>query len=131
MSTDDKLQKAFEQNLSPQGDDLDVKAYSQVFAALNKEPSFQLSPGFADRVMKKILELQRRDKRRDLWWLIIGFVLILIGFIWAIIFTGFNFDLGFLKAMSSYSGLFIFGVLFVLVLQWLDKKVVSNKESAL
>ena len=45
----------------------------------------------------------------------------------AIVLTDFKVSFGALKFMAGYPGLFIFGAAFVLVLQWLDNKLVRPK----
>jgi hypothetical protein len=43
--------------------------------------------------------------------------------------TNFKADLGFLDGISSYKGVLLFGVAFVILLQWVDRIVVRKKES--
>ena len=124
---EEELQKNIEAGKTPDGDELDVKAYREVFQALKKEPGFELSSGFADRVMAKAVESRKKDSSRDMLWLVVGIFLIFISLVVAIMLTGFKLSAGFLSGMSDYKGLFVFGVAFIGLLNWLDKRLIRDK----
>jgi len=127
MSYEEELQKRIESNPLMDSNDLDVKSYQSVFRALKQSPAVKLSNNFEDRVIKIIGEKRRKDSSRDIFWLGFGIFLTLIAFVVAIAMTGFNLNFGFLKAMADYKGLLIFGVVFIGVLNWLDKKLLRDK----
>ena len=123
MTNDEELQKNIEAGNRFSGDDPDAKAYQEVFARLNKEPEAYLPLDFADKLIVRIQEQQRRSTSRDFYWLIAGVLLLSIAMIVAVALTGFQPGLGFLKGMSAYAGLFVFGAAFILFLNGLDKKL--------
>ena len=123
MSNDEELQKNIEAGNRLAYDDPDAKAYQEIFARLNKEPEAYLPLDFADKVIVRIREQQQRSASRDYYWLIVGVLLLSIAMIVAVVLTGFQPGLGFLKGMSAYVGLFAFGAAFILFLNRLDKKI--------
>jgi hypothetical protein len=108
--------------------DKDSRAYRRVFDVLRKEPEFQLSSNFSKLVLQ---HMEAGDGRHTYYWFaaaIAGFVItagVAIGL------TGFKPDFGFLKHASRFTGLFSFGAAFILVLQWIDRKIIQRKASGL
>jgi hypothetical protein len=107
---------------------LDVKAYHAVFKALKKDPGYDLRPDFAERVASRVMRHGKSGFSKDYLWFGAGIFFLIIAFIGTILYTGFRFDLGFLKVMSDYKGLAVFGFAFVAFLNWLDKKLVKEKQ---
>lgn len=126
---DEDLQKNMEAGTSPVGDDLDIQAYRELFVRLKQEPDFQLPVNFSDSIVARVIEKKKRHASRDFYWFGAGMFLLLVAFVVAIAMTGFKPDLGFLKNMSSYLGLFIFGTAFILALHFLDKKIIPHRNS--
>ena len=110
-------------------DELDAKAYQQVFSGLKQEPEFRLPVSFADNVMAKIQLQQSRSLRKEYFWLGLGIFLSVITFVVAVVLTGFSFDLGFLNGLSNFKGVLIFGAGFILALHWLDKRLFKAKHT--
>ena len=127
-SYEEDLQKSIESGASTNADELDVKAYEEVFARLKKRPDEYLSEGLADRVIVRIQEKQRRSTSRDFLWLAIGVFLLTVSVIVATVLSGFRPSLGMLKGISSYAGVFAFGVVFILLLNRIDKKFLPKSE---
>ena len=130
---EEELQKNIEAGQKPTGDDPDMQAYHEVFRRLNREPDFQLSPAFSDKVVSRLLE-EKSNPYRDFVWLGVGIFFLIASCMTAMWMSGiklnlnFRFtDLVFLKNISGYAGLFAFGVIFVIVLNQLDKKILSPK----
>jgi len=124
--TEDQLQESVEggESLSSQ----DANAYRKVFHALRREPEFVLPPSFADRIVGR---LDEKHSSRDLVWLYMGLGSFVITLLVAIVLSGFNPDFSFLTLssftfLSSYKGLVIFGIAFILALQWIDRKFVRK-----
>lgn len=124
--TEDQLQESTErgENISS----YDGKAYRTVFNALNREHDFVLPPSFANKIVGRLAE-QRSS--RDMLWLYLGLgsMLITLAIVIAIIGsrTDFRFlTMGTFTFLSSYKGLVIFGIAFILTLQWIDKKFVRK-----
>lgn len=108
--------------------DVDYRAYRLVFNGVSRKPAVSLSPGFTSNVIKKIQQLrEERSLRNDFMWLGIGLCAFIIATIISISMTSFKFDFGALGFINSYGGLLIFGLVLIMGLQWLDKKLlVSN-----
>jgi hypothetical protein len=98
-----------------------------VFSALKKKPETKLSGDFSDRIVFSVQEKQKRDASRDMFWLGGGIFFLVIAFIVAIIMTSFKLEFGFLKDISGYAGIFVFGVAFIAMLGWLDKRLVFQR----
>ena len=127
-SNEEDLQKSIESGTNTNADELDVKAYEEVFVRLRKKPDEYLSAGFADRVIVRIHERQRISTSRDFVWLAIGVFLLTVSVIVATVLSGFRPSLGILKGISGYAGVFAFGVIFILLLNRLDKKLLTRPD---
>jgi len=126
MNNDEELQKSIEAGRTFPGDDLDAKAYQEVFARLRKEPDNYLGVGFAEKVIVRIQQQQQKSTSRDFYWLAAGVFMLIIAMIVAVFFSGFKPGLGFLKGISAYAGVFVFGIAFILLLNRFDKKLLSK-----
>lgn len=122
--TDEQFQESIER-----GDNLpsrEGKVYRTVFNALRREPEFALPPSFADRVLSRLTEKQ---SSRDIVWLYMGLGSMVIALIVAVALSGFKPDFAFLGTfsfLSSYKGLLVFGIAFIAMLQWIDRKFVRK-----
>ena len=128
---EEEIQKSLEQGGMPNGDELDVRAYRQIFRVLEKEPGFELPADFASRVITRVKARQQKRDSRDYIWFVVGLVFLVVVSLGTILFSGLRFDLGFLKAMSDYKGLAVFGVVFVVFLNWLDQRLVRGTQAQL
>jgi len=124
---EEELQKSLERGQNPKGDGLDVRAYQEVFRSLNKDPGYELSGHFAERVVSRLVSTQQSQDSKDYWWFGAGVLFLAIASLATILFTGFRFDFGFLNEMSDYKGLAIFGIAFILFLNWLDKRLIKTR----
>jgi FtsH-binding integral membrane protein len=123
---DNELQKLAEQHILT-GDDRDARAYRLVFRSLAQQPSYPLRPDFADRVMARLMAIrERRALQKDYLWMGIGLSVLFLAAVVSVIITGFQFDTGVLTFLHHYKGLIIFGVAFVGLLHWIDRKVLST-----
>ncbi|HEY5747550.1 MAG TPA: hypothetical protein VIU12_15830 [Chryseolinea sp.] len=128
---DEEMQKNLEGGQPAAGDEGDVKAYRHVFDALRQEPEFVLPHGFANRVVRALVQQQtEKTTAREYIWFGVGIVLLLAAFITAIVLTDFKFDLGVFSAVKSYKGLFLFAVGFITLLHLLDRRLLRNKRTA-
>lgn len=121
---EEELQNNIEAGRQTGEDDADVKAYREVFRVLSKPPQTSLPPDFADRIVARIEEKREHESEKDLIWFSAGIAIMVLVLVATVLYTGFSLDLGFLKEMSGYAGLFIFGVAFIMLLNILDKKLV-------
>jgi hypothetical protein len=124
---EEEIQKKIDAGLKPVGEELDVRAYEEVFLRLRRRPETLLSTNFADKIIARVIEKNRHSASRDFVWFGLGIFALVIACVVAVVMTGFQFKLGFLKDISSYFGLFAFGIVFILVLNRLDKKLVLRK----
>ena len=126
--TDEELQSNLEKN--PVGESLDERSYRKVFQILQKEPSFQLTSHFANQVMSRLKLNSDVSFQQDVYWLSAGIGGFIVAMIVTVVLTDFRFTLGGLKFIAGYRGLFVFGILFILGLQWIDKRIVQKTRSA-
>jgi len=121
--SDEELQRKMEA-----GDHLDAsadaEAYRKVFSSLQREPEFMLSSSFEDLLIQRIAAQHAKESYRDGWWFIGGLFLFLIGFIVALVLIDFKPTMGVYTFIAGYPGLIIFGMIFILVLNYIDKKFI-------
>ena len=130
MTTNDEdLQREFEGGRKPNADGLDAKAYEEVFRALGRDPGYHVSSGFAEQVVARLVVRQQAKQSKDYFWFAAGLLFLLITSVATIMMTGFRLDFGFLNVMSDYKGLAVFAITFVLLLNWLDKRVIRKDAS--
>lgn len=123
MNHEEELQNQIERGL-PTHDSEDALAYQRVFDSLKKEPNFHVSLPFADRLIALI---EKKEERRDYWWMAIGISLSVIALIVVLVITKVTWTTGAFTFISRYYGLVIFGIVFILLLQWIDKKIVKKR----
>ena len=105
-------------------DTLDSRAYQKVFDALKKEP-YQLPFHFADGVIKR-MEAQG-DLSKDYFWFGLGLFVFIAGAVVAAVLANFRLNFGALKFISEYTGLTLFGLAFIALIHYIDKKFLSGK----
>ncbi|MGC1241148.1 MAG: hypothetical protein WA874_06160 [Chryseosolibacter sp.] len=124
---EEELQKAVENGRLAESSE-DGKAYQAVFRALKKEPAYRLPAGFAERIVSTVAARKADGTSKDYFWFGAGLFVLTIAFVGTILYTGFRLDFGFLKGMSNYKGLAVFGIAFIIFLNFLDKKLVKEKQ---
>lgn len=124
---EEELQKKVETGDVPEG--IDAEAYRYVFSGLKREMDFSVSPTFSEKIMAKVEAKQKRETSRDFIWFGVGAFSILIGFVVAVVKSGFRIDFGFLNSISNYAGVFAFGAAFIILLHWLDKRILRNRNT--
>lgn len=120
--TDEKLQQEIESGQTPNGKD--AVAYQKVFNALQKEPC-QLPVDFADRVLLK-LQQKPASLFKEYFWLAAGWVLLLVGAIVSIQWVSVKFTWGTFQFLSGYQGLMGLAFLLIVIVQWLDKRLLKS-----
>jgi hypothetical protein len=133
-ANEEELQSQLEAGKTLSNDNLDVRAYQQVFSALKKSPGYTLSSSFSDSVIQKILERENKiEYRRDLWWLVMGVFLLVIAFVasmaLAIAYVGFKPGFGFLSGIADYKGLLIIAGLLIIVFNRMDKQLLKVNQT--
>lgn len=119
--TDEELQNRIEKGLA--AEDADASIYQRVFSVLKKEPAFVLPTNFSDDVIIRIA-IARPEASKDNLLLGLGIFGFVLAAIITIVLTGFNPSVGAFKFLSGYSGLFVFGIMFILLLHYFDKKFI-------
>lgn len=123
MNLEEQLQHQIENGLVNDSNE-DSRAYQRVFDALKKEPDFHVSLPFADRVVALI---EKKDEKRDYFWMAAGIFLIVVTLIVSLVLAKVRWTAGVFSFLSGYSGLIIFGIAFILLLQWVDKKIIHKR----
>lgn len=124
---EEELQKKIETGEVPPEEDFDAKAYQEIFRVLKQEPGYHLSARFAEKVISKVNEKQNRALSKDYFWFFTGVFFFLLTSVITLMFVNLRLDLGFLKVMSDYKGLAAFGAAFIILINWLDKRLVRAK----
>lgn len=119
---EEELQNQIENGLINESDD--VRSYQRVFDALKKEPDFHVSLPFADRILAII---EKKEEKRDYWWMAAGIFLTVIALIVSLVLTGAHWTAGAFTFLSGYPGLVAFGIAFILLLHWIDKKIIRKR----
>ena len=124
-TADEILQEQIEAGHIEHGSD--GKAYQIVFSALNSETSDALPPSFINSVVDRIVHANaQKAMRRDYIWLAIGLLGFIIAAIISVVITGFNFNVGAFKFVANYGGLIIFGAVIILLLLWIEKRILPH-----
>jgi hypothetical protein len=118
---DEELQNQIDKGLS--SNNTDAPLYQKIFRALKKEPAFVLPASFSDDIIRRI-EVAKPEASKDNLWLGAGIFGFVLAAIITIVLTGFNPGVGAFKFLSGYSGLFAFGIAFILLLHYFDKKFI-------
>jgi len=122
---DEELQYKIEQG-DAQDTSADAEAYRKVFSSLQHEPEFSLHASFEDLVIQRIAAKHIKESSRDGWWFAGGILLFIIGLVVAIILIDFRPDVGVYSFLKGYPGLIIFALLFILALNYIDRKFIRN-----
>ena len=123
INTDEEMQNQFD-HAGDVGDGIDAYAYKKVFDALKQEPDFRLPANFSDQVIAKLEA--KRESSRDFIWFGLGIFSFVIATVVAVVLTDFRLNFGAFKFIAGYQGLIIFGIVFILALQWIDKRVIQK-----
>jgi hypothetical protein len=124
-SPDELIQKQTEAGAPPST--AEGEAYRMVFEALRKEPQYRLPSNFASKVAAKAMA--EKGFNWDKFFLISGCIATVAAFIYALISIKASFSVGVFQFFSSYYGLAVFGIVFVLLLQWIDRRLVRRVHS--
>jgi hypothetical protein len=124
-NSDEELQKQIDAGMVP-NDGVESQAYLKVFDALKREPDYSLPSSFADRILILVDAKEKaRENTRDKLWFGLGLVPFLIATLVISVLTDFKLSAGAFRFVSGYSGLILFGVIFILGLHWIDKKLIQ------
>jgi len=128
-SSDDELQNQFDQG-NYTADGIDGQAYQKVYGALKREPAYTLPIYFADRLLSRIESKEKiREASRDNWWLGLGLFSFVIALIVSFVLTDFQFSAGAFQFLAAHAGLISFGLGFILLLNWVDKRIIRKVDA--
>ena len=130
MSNEEEdLQEQFDRgDFSSEG--IDAQLYQKILDGLKREPEYTLPVYFADRLVTLIESKERgKEVSRDNLWLGLGLFSLVVALIVAFVITGFNASVGAFRFFEGYRGLIFFGISFVLLLHWVDKKILRQVEA--
>jgi hypothetical protein len=102
----------------------------QVERALTREPDFKLPNGFADRLVSMIEEARKKEQKWEIFLMGFAGFLFLIALIVVFVLTDFKLDLTGVSFLSRYFGLMVFGILFIVLLHVVDKKVIHKTQGS-
>lgn len=128
MSREEEIQKKIQDNAIQEidKDDPDVIAYLRVFRALPKTREYSVPERFAETVIRK---LERKQKRifllHEYMWLTAGILLLVTAGAYTVTRLDFKIDFGFLNAFS-YKGVLVFGIFFIAMLNYIDRRVIRK-----
>ena len=126
---DEKLQHLAEKGILDTTSQ-DSIAYHHVLKAIREEPTYELPSNFSEKVILRIRQIQEsRSMKKDLLWLCIGLSSFVVAAIVSIAITDFKFNSGVFTFFNKYGGLVLFGIAFVIILQWIDHKMVQVKNN--
>jgi hypothetical protein len=108
----------------------DDRFEKSISSALEKETEFKLSPGFADRVVSMIQQQSlQKESQRDKWWLVAGIISMIGAMAYAFSTIDLKLSVGVFTFLKGYWGLVTFGVLFIICLHIIDKRLFKKQES--
>jgi uncharacterized membrane protein YhdT len=102
----------------------------KIEAALTREPNFQLPPTFANRLVSMIEEKQKSARSREAYWIAFAGFLFVVAVGLSVYLTGFKPSFRAFPFLNNYVGLIVFGILFIGLLNWLEKKLIKRTTSA-
>ena len=103
----------------------EVEAVFKLIATLEEEDNaIRLPADFSEKVVQRVIQKQVRESRLGWSGYFLGIFGLIICLVISLTFVDFTLDFGFLKNISGYSGLLIFGAGFILLLNLIDKKLI-------
>lgn len=120
---DEDIQRRVEAGSTGQSRD-DV-VYRKIFRALSRD-TYALPSDFAGKVSGKVAA---GSLVREYVWFAIGLMSIVTAAVAAVVMVGPDFSLGRFRFISSYWLLFVFGILFILMLNYLDRQLVRRRSA--
>ena len=109
---------------------LDAQTFQKMVDALKREPTYTLPVYFADRLVTLIESKEKtKEASRDNLWLGLGLFSMVIALTVAFLLTDFKATVGVFRFLAGSRALVFFGVSFILILHWLDKKILRKVEA--
>jgi hypothetical protein len=99
---------------------------AQIESALSREPKFNLPSDFADRLVAKIETAKRIERRVEILLIGVSALLFFAGLIVVIALTDFKISLSAFSFLSNNIWFICFAIVFVGLLNFLDRKLVRK-----
>lgn len=99
----------------------------KIEAALKQEPDFQLVPTFANRLVTMIERKQKSSRQWEIFWISFAGLLFLVAGGVSVYLTGFKPSFSAFPFLNNYAGLIVFGIFFIAMLNWLERKFLRSK----
>jgi hypothetical protein len=94
----------------------------KIESVLMREPDFQLPSAFADRMVSMIAAKQQTSRKWEIFWIAFTGFLFVVAVGISVYLTGFKPSFNAFPFLNNYAGLIVFGVVFIGLLNWLEKK---------
>ena len=101
----------------------------QIESALLREPEFRLPVSFADRMVSMMEASIQKEKRWEIFLIGLGALSFLAAFVVTIVLTDFKISLSGFPFIASHWGLAAFAVSFILLLNYLDWRLVRKVQN--
>ena len=101
----------------------------KIEAALTREPDFQLPTGFANQLVSMIEVKQKSARSREVYWIAFAGFLFIVAIGVSVYLTGFRPSFNAFPFLNNYAGLIVFGVLFIGLLNWVEKRFLRKHSS--
>ena len=98
----------------------------KIEAALTREPDFQLPPTFANKLVSMIEAKQQASRSREVYWIAFAGFLFVVAVGLSVYLTGFKPSFSAFPFLNNYVGLIVFGVFFIGLLNWLEKRLIKK-----
>lgn len=103
----------------------EVEAVVRMLSVLEDEDkAMRLPANFSEKVIQQVVKKQVKENRFGWFGYFLGIFGLIVCFIISLAVVDFKLDFGFLKNISGYSGLFIFGAAFIFFLNLIEKKLI-------
>jgi uncharacterized membrane protein YhdT len=94
----------------------------KIESVLMREPDFQLPTSFANRLVQMIDAKQKTASQWEIFWIAFAGFLFLVAVGVSIYLTGFKPSFSAFPFLNNYAGLIVFGVLFIGLLNWVERR---------
>ena len=125
----EKIKELLEQDNATPVSREEVDAVFRMLTVLEKEDdAIRLPDNFSDKVVRRVIQKQTNENWFGWFGYFAGILGLIICLIVSLVAVDFNLDLGFLKNIKGYSGLFIFGAAFIYFLNIIEEAVCWSRE---
>jgi hypothetical protein len=101
----------------------------KIESVLMREPDFQLPTSFANRLVNMIDAKQKAGRQWEIFWIAFAGFLFVVAVGVSVYITGFKPSFSAFPFLNNYAGLIVFGVLFIGLLNWVEKRFLRRTAS--